>query len=74
MPRHNDQTLSSFKKLKADLAQTAARGYSVDLEEDELGMCCIGAPIFDSLGDTCCCREHLGHNRGDHVHGRKRTG
>jgi DNA-binding IclR family transcriptional regulator len=50
MPRHNDQTLSSFKKLKADLAQTAARGYSVDLEEDELGMCCIGAPIFDSLG------------------------
>lgn len=48
MPRHNDQTLSSFKKLKADLALTAARGYSLDMEEDEVGMCCIGAPIFDS--------------------------
>lgn len=50
MPRHNDQTLSSFKKLKADLALTATRGYSLDYEEDEVGMCCIGAAILDSLG------------------------
>jgi DNA-binding IclR family transcriptional regulator len=52
LPRHNDQTLSSVKKLKADLTLTAARGYSVDYEEDEVGMCCIGAPIFDSQGNT----------------------
>jgi DNA-binding IclR family transcriptional regulator len=50
LPRHNDQTLSSSRKLKADLALTVARGYSIDNEEDEVGMLCIGAPIFDPLG------------------------
>ena len=50
LPRHNDNTLSSAKKLKADLALTVSRGYSLDDEEDEVGMRCIGAPIFDPLG------------------------
>lgn len=50
MPRHNDQTLCSFKKLRADLALTTSRGYALDYEEDEVGMCCVGAPIFDLQG------------------------
>lgn len=46
LPRHNDNTLCSRKRLKDELARTAHRGYSIDDEEDELGLRCIGAPVF----------------------------
>jgi DNA-binding IclR family transcriptional regulator len=46
LPRHNDNTLCSRKRLREELVHTAQRGYSVDDEEDELGLRCIGAPVF----------------------------
>lgn len=46
LPRHNDNTLCSLRKLKDDLARTVQRGYAIEEEEDEIGFCCIGAPIF----------------------------
>ncbi len=47
LPRHNDNTLASPKKLKAELAKVARLGYAIDDEEDEIGLRCAGAPIFD---------------------------
>ncbi len=50
LPRHNDNTLCSRKKLKDELARTRKRGYAIDDEEDEVGLRCIGAPVFGADG------------------------
>jgi DNA-binding IclR family transcriptional regulator len=48
--RHNENTISSPKKLKQELERTRVRGYAIDDQEEEIGMCCIGAPVFDASG------------------------
>src|SRR5438067_1986630 len=47
LPRHNENTLCSSRRLREDLARTVRLGYAIDDEEDELGLRCIGAPVFD---------------------------
>jgi DNA-binding IclR family transcriptional regulator len=47
LPRYNENTIISSRKLKNDLAKVRDLGYSVDDEEDTIGSRCIGAPIFD---------------------------
>jgi DNA-binding IclR family transcriptional regulator len=47
LPRHNENTIASVKRLKDDLAQAVKRGYAIDDEEDEIGLRCIGVPVFD---------------------------
>jgi len=51
LPRHNENTIASEKRLRVDLAATAKRGYSIDDEEDEIGYRCIGAPVFTHGGE-----------------------
>ncbi|EBA05578.1 IclR family transcriptional regulator [Sagittula stellata] len=46
-------TLASEAALRADLSETARRGWSLDLEERHPGMSCIGAAIRDEQGDPC---------------------
>jgi DNA-binding IclR family transcriptional regulator len=46
-PRHNDDTITALHALKRELAQVRTLGYSLDDEEDEIGLRCIGAPVFD---------------------------
>jgi IclR family acetate operon transcriptional repressor len=36
--------------LHAVLEQVRRDGYSTDLQENELGICCVGAPVFDHSG------------------------
>lgn len=50
--RHNENTIVSAKKLKQDLEKTRVRGYAIDDQEEEIGMCCIGAPVFDPEGNA----------------------
>ncbi len=50
LPRHNENTLASAKKLREELARIRKVGYAVDNEEDEIGLRCIGAPVFDVDG------------------------
>lgn len=50
MLRHNENTIASLPKLIQELARTRAQGYAVDDEEEELGVRCIGAPVFDPDG------------------------
>lgn len=52
LPRHNDNTIASLKRLKQDLSKAADRGYAVDDEEDEIGLRCIGVPVFDHTGSV----------------------
>lgn len=52
LPRHNDNTIVSPKKLKDELARVRAVGFSIDDEEDEIGNRCIGAPVFDATGQV----------------------
>ena len=50
LPRHNENTIVSPKRLKNHLAEIRKLGYSVEDEEDEIGARCIGAPLVDSRG------------------------
>ncbi len=50
LPRHNDNTIASIKRLKLELQKAAERGYAIDDEEDEIGLRCIGVPVFDHAG------------------------
>lgn len=47
LTRHSHATL---KALLKDLQATRIRGYAIDDEETREGMCCFGAPVFDSSG------------------------
>jgi len=50
LPRHNDNTISTPKRLRDELAKIRRIGHSIDDEEDEIGYRCLGAPIFDRNG------------------------
>ena len=50
MPRHNENTIASLRRLREAIAETQRLGYALDDEEDEIGARCIGAPIFDPTG------------------------
>lgn len=45
-------TIASLPSLKAELAQTRARGYALDDEESTAGLRCVAAPIHDATGET----------------------
>ncbi len=47
MLRHNDNTITSLKKLKEELERVRKLGYSIDDEEEEIGTRCIGVPILE---------------------------
>jgi IclR family acetate operon transcriptional repressor len=52
LPRFTEHTLTTLESLLADLVQVKARGFAVDDEERNLGMRCVGAPIFDEHGEA----------------------
>lgn len=47
--RHNDRTIVTMARLRRELARVRECGHSLDDEEDELGVRCVGAPVL--LGD-----------------------
>ena len=48
---HTPHSIVDVALLHAELARTAARGYAENREEWRLGVCGLGAPIFDSRGE-----------------------
>ena len=47
---HTPNTITDFEVLQAELEQTRTRGYAENREEWRLGVCGLGAPVFDARG------------------------
>ena len=43
-------TITEINTMKAEIATILSDGFAVDREENELGFCCVAAPIIDVLG------------------------
>lgn len=50
LPYHTDLTITSREAFLQELKEIRLRGFSLDLEENEYGITCIAAPVFDHLG------------------------
>ena len=50
LERATEYSITGRDALMQDLAQTRARGYSVDAQEALLGVWCVGAPVRDHTG------------------------
>lgn len=44
--RHNENTIVNPQRLREDLLHVEQMGYALDDEEDEIGVRCIGMPVF----------------------------
>jgi DNA-binding IclR family transcriptional regulator len=51
LTRHNDRSIVSIRALKRELLEVRKVGYAFDDEEDEIGLRCVGAAVFDSTGN-----------------------
>lgn len=47
MPAHTSETITDKDAMFAELEKVKQQGYSLDLEENENGITCIAAPIFN---------------------------
>lgn len=52
MPYHTDHTITSTEEFLRELKHIREKGYALDLEENEYGITCIAAPVFDHLGNV----------------------
>ncbi len=52
LERKTPNTICDPDELRSELATIAERGFSVDLEEHEVGVRCVAAPVVDSTGRT----------------------
>lgn len=50
LPRFTPRTISTMAALQAELAGVKERGYAIDDGENEEGIRCVGAPVFDYQG------------------------
>lgn len=50
--RYNDNTITSPRKVKEEVARIRKLGYAFEDEEGELGWRCVGAPVLDSAGNV----------------------
>lgn len=52
LPRFTPNTITDPETLKMELAGVRANGYALDRQEIEIGLACVGAPIFNSSGQV----------------------
>jgi len=52
LPERTGNTLTSPETLLAELERVRTQGYAIDDQENEVGVRCIGAPIFDYTGQV----------------------
>ena len=49
MPRFTKNTITSLSDMERELSRIRTRGYAVDQQENEPGVCCVAAAIADPL-------------------------
>ncbi|HOB86212.1 MAG TPA: IclR family transcriptional regulator [Bacillota bacterium] len=49
---HTENTIQDREKLLQLLEEVAQRGWAIEIEENEPGVCCAGAPIFRKDGEV----------------------
>ncbi len=59
--RYNDNTICSIRHLKQELELIRSRGYALDDEEEEIGVRCLGAPIFNANNDAIAALSVVGN-------------
>jgi IclR family acetate operon transcriptional repressor len=47
---HTPNTITSKEVLETELDRIRTQGFAIDNEENEVGICCLGAPILDYTG------------------------
>lgn len=63
LPRYNENTIISPKKLKSELAEIRKEGFSVDDEEETIGSRCIGAPIYNQVSRVVAAISIAGYKQ-----------
>lgn len=58
--RHNENTIISLSRLRLELEKTRRLGYAVDDEEEELGVRCVGVPLFSADGSVAAALSVTG--------------
>ncbi|MGN1402270.1 MAG: IclR family transcriptional regulator [Bacillus sp. (in: firmicutes)] len=53
LPKHTEHTITDQDAFMEELAKVKSEGYALDLQENEYGIICIAAPIFDHQGNVC---------------------
>lgn len=66
LPRYNENTIVSSKRLKIELAQVRKEGYSVDAEEETIGSRCIGSPIHNQIQQIVAAVSVAGYKQQIH--------
>lgn len=55
------KTITDAERFRCDISATRERGYALDDEENEVGMRCVGAPVFDYTGRVIAAISISGH-------------
>ncbi|NLY68114.1 MAG: IclR family transcriptional regulator [Tissierellia bacterium] len=55
LTKYTEHTIVNKEDLYMELEEIRKNGYGFDNEERELGVSCIGAPVFDLNGDVIAC-------------------
>jgi IclR family KDG regulon transcriptional repressor len=52
LPRHTEKTITTEEELFENLSMIRTQGYGIEREENEPGITCIAAPIFNHLSEV----------------------
>jgi IclR family acetate operon transcriptional repressor len=52
MLKRTPKTITVASRFFAELEKVKKQGYAIDDEENNLGVRCVGVPIFNSLGEA----------------------